>query len=114
METLCLVDKKKQVVLTVPAMLMTRYGGKWNWLFVISYDVMTGKAVCGFRSDRGWSGWTGTWTMSKCRRVVIVNVGRFSYVLKMRNMKYTTSIIRQKQLSDKPSADPVRLEYILV
>ena len=114
METLCLVDKKKQVVLTVPAMLMTRYGGKWNWLFVISYDVMTGKAVCGFRSDRGWSGWTGTWTMSKCRRVVIVNVGRFSYVLKMRKMKYTTSIIRQKQLSDKPSADPVRLEYILV
>ena len=99
---LCLVAKKRQVVLTVPACIEIRYGGKWNWLFVISYDVMTAKAVCGFRSRGGWSGWTGTWTMSKCGKMIIVNVGRFSYVLKVRNMmmKCGGCTISQKQLCD--------------
>ena len=90
METLCLVEKNMHKVLTVPASMMARWSsgsrckGKWNWLFVISFDVLTGKSVCGFRSGWGWSGWIGTWTMSTCRRVVIVNVGRFSYVLKVK------------------------------
>ena len=56
---LCLVAKQRQVVLTVPASIEIRTGGPWFWRFVISFDVMTGKAVCGFRSPRGWSGWMG-------------------------------------------------------
>ena len=105
METLCLVSAKKQVVLTVPACMQGRHGSKWAWLFLITYDAQTGKAVCGFRSgrnDRRWSGWMGTWTMSKCGKVIIVNVGRFSYVLKVRNMmmKCGGCTISQKQLCD--------------
>ena len=100
METLCLVEKKKQKVLTVPASMQARCGGTWNWLFVISFDVLTGKSVCGFRSGWGWSGWIGIWTMSTCRRVVIVNVGRFSYVLKVKKMTCTSAVIRQMQLCD--------------
>ena len=123
-----IVEKKRQVVLTVPASIEMRTGGPWFWRFTISFDVMTGKAVCGFRSPRGWSGWRGTWTMSKCGRVVVCNVGLFSYVLKMRNMKCTSAIIRQKQLCDlsdqpcadhaylliQPCADPDSLEYNLI
>ena len=56
------------------------------WLFVISFDVLAGKSVCGFRCRRGWSVWIGIWTMSTCRRVVIANMGRFSCVLKVKEM----------------------------
>ena len=96
-----------QKVLTVPPSMMGWSGGsrcskvKWNWLFVCSFDVLTGKSVCGFRSGRGWSGWIGTWTMSTCRRVIKANVGRFSYVLKVKKMMFTNTVLRQKQLCDK-------------
>ena len=112
METLCLVetDEKKQL-LVVPPSMMGWIGGSrcstvtWNWLFVISFDAVTGKRVCGYRSKRGWSGWIGTWTMSCCGRVVIVNVGRFSYVLKVKNMVFTSAKIRQMQLCDEGLED---------
>ena len=87
-------------VLTVPASMRARCEGTWNCVFVISFDVLTGKSVCGFRSGRAWSGWIGIRTMSTCRRVVIVNVDRFYYVLKVKKMTCTSAVISQMQLCD--------------
>ena len=54
-----IVEEERQKVLTVPARIEMRTGGPWFWRFTISFDVMTGKAVCGFRGPKGWSGWMG-------------------------------------------------------